>query len=218
MTATNSHEAKIYLSMAGLPLRVELNWPFHKSTSGSDWWVLHGTIWVETTEGLHALVAVNLTTTVKEIMPSLAPIDAEAPVINTLRKEVDHKQVEFQKKAKLLPIQFSSRHYDFKRNYWVFGKASDEEICLFLKRKLYWHTRLMGEEVSILDATDAQYLDTTTQHMGDLAGELARQGLIKVENGYAIAREKLMSEADRFEADQRNALAELERKHAFERG
>jgi hypothetical protein len=210
-------QKKIYISKEGLPLTFELAWPFHKSTSGSDWWVLHGTIDVENTNGLHALVAVNLSATVKEVMPSLAPADAEAPVINALRKEVDRKQVEFQKKAKLLPIHFSSRHYDFKRNRWVFEKASDEEIALLLKRKLYWQTRIAGGEVAISDPVDAQYLDTTRDELARVAGELAKQGLITIENPWARATEQLMAEAARFEGDQRKALGELERKHAFER-
>ena len=126
MAPTNgSSEKKLYITIDGLPLTLDLHWPFHKSTSGSDWWVLHGTIRVETTNGLYALVAVNLSATIKEVMPSLDPKDAEAPVINALRKEVDRKQVEFVKSPKLLPVHFSSRHYDFKRNQWRFEKATE---------------------------------------------------------------------------------------------
>ena len=80
-------------------------------------------------EGLHAPVAVNLSATVREVMPSLEPKDAEAPVINALRKEVDRRQIEFVKSGKLVPVPFSSRHYDFKRQKWVFGKATDEVIA-----------------------------------------------------------------------------------------
>lgn len=218
MSPGNAVENKIYVSMEGLPLRFDLQWPFHKSTSGSDWWVLHGTIRVESTAGLHALVAVNLSATVKEVMPSLDRQDAEAPVINALRKEIDRKQVEFAKSAKLLPIHFSSRHYDFKRNRWFFERASDEQIAAFLERNLYWQTRLMGGEVWTADASDAQYLDTTTQHLADVAGTFAKQGLVRMERAYATATDKLMSQSSRFEADLSKALAALEQKHAFERG
>jgi hypothetical protein len=213
-----SREKKLYISMEGLPLTFDLRWPFHKSTSGSDFWVLHGTIRVENTNGLHALVAVNLSATVKEVMPSLEPKDAEAPVINALRKEIDRKQVEFSPSAKLLPIHFSSRHYDFKRNRWVFEKATDEQIATFMERKLYWRTRLIGGEVWAADSTDAQYLDTTTQHLADVAAGFAKLGLIEMARAYATATDKLMSQSERFEADARNALAELGKKHAFERG
>src|SRR5215471_7040386 len=109
-----SAEKKLYISIEGLPLSFDLRWPFHKSTSGSDWSVLHGIVRVESTNGLHALVAVNLSATIRELMPSLDPGDAEAPVINALRKQIDHKQVEFSASPKLSPSYFSSRHYDFK--------------------------------------------------------------------------------------------------------
>jgi len=213
-----SGEKKIYISFAGLPLTFDLKWPFHRSTSGSDWHVLHGKIQVENTDGLHASVAVNLSTTVAEVMPSLEPKDAEAPVINALRKEVDRKQVEFLKSGKLLPIHFSSRHYNFRTNHWVFEKATDEQIAEFVQRKVYWTTRAGAAEVWMADATDAQYLDTTTQHLSDLAAGFIKEGLWTMERAYARATDKLMSQAARFEADVRTALAELEQKHAFERG
>jgi hypothetical protein len=213
-----SGDKKVYVSFAGLPLTFELKWPFHRSTSGSDWYVLHGTIRVENTAGLHASVAVNLSATVAEVMPSLEPNDAEAPVINALRKEVDRKQVEFTKSGKLLPVHFSSRHYDFKRNRWVFEKATEEQVATFLERKVYWQTRATGGDVWMADTTEAQYLDTTAHHLSETAGGLAKQGLWTMERAYAKATDKLMSQATRFEAEMRAALEELEKKHAFERG
>src|ERR1700747_2799446 len=108
-------EKKIWVTLSGLPLTIELEWPFHRSTSGADFWVLHGDIRLENSNGLHALVAVNLSATVREVMPSLQPKDAEAPVINALRKEVDRRQIEFVKSGKLLPVPFSSPHYVFQR-------------------------------------------------------------------------------------------------------
>ena len=219
MTAGNgSPEKKLYITIDGLPLTVDLHWPFHKSTSGSDWWVLHGTIRVETTNGLHALVAVNLSATIKEVMSSLEPNDAEAPVINALRKEIDCKQLEFTKSPKLLPVHFSSRHYDFKRNRWRFEKATDEQIAAFLERNIFWQTKLVGGEVWTADATDAQYLDADTQHLARIAGQLASRGLIKMERAYATATDKLMAQSARFEVDLHAALEALEKKHAFERG
>ena len=68
---------KIWVTLTGLPLTIKLNWPFHQSTSGADFWVLHGDIRLEGSDGLHAPVAVNLSQTVREIMPSLEPKDAE---------------------------------------------------------------------------------------------------------------------------------------------
>src|SRR6202521_2629730 len=92
-----TEQRKIWVTLTGLPLTIALSWPFHRSTSGADFWVLHGDIRLESSEGLHAPVAVNLSATVREVLPSLEPKDAETPVINALRKEVDRRQIEFVK-------------------------------------------------------------------------------------------------------------------------
>ena len=218
MAAAHEQEKKIYMSRDGLPLTFRLEWPFHPSTSGSDWWVLHGTIGIENTNGLYAPVAVNLSATVREVMPSLEPNDAEAPVINALRKEIDHKQIEFAKSAKLLPVHFSSRHYDFKRNRWAFEKATDEQIATLLVRKLYWQTLASGGTVLIVDATDAQYLGTTPDDLAEIADRLANEEYLCRERAHATATVKLMSQSARFEAELKLALENLEKKHAFERG
>ena len=209
---------RIYVTLAGLPLSFELHWPFHKSTSGADFWVLHADIRLENSSGLHAPVAVNLSATVRELMPSLEPKDAEDPVINTLRKEVDRRQIEFVKSGKLVPVHFSSRHYDFKRNKWVFGKASDDDIRLLVARKVYWQTRLAGGPVRVGDPADALYVEASVTHMLKIARSLASEELMTLEGEWASANAALMAQAEKFEADMRIAVAELEKKHAFERG
>jgi hypothetical protein len=265
MTQENGNDSgagkKIWMTLTGLPLTIRLEWPFHKSTSGADFWVLHGDIRLENSEGLHAAVAVNLSMTVREVMPSLEPKDAEAPVINALRKEVDRRQIEFVKSGKLLPVAFSSRHYDFKRQQWVFGKAGDEVIAEFLARKGYWETRVgLGSEskskspllakdarngapgvekmsesnsppsregrekdgaparVWICDPTEAQYLQTTPEHLLEIAGRVASDGLIRMDGEFAEATAGLMGQAERFEGAMRTSVEELEKKHAYERG
>jgi hypothetical protein len=211
---------KIWVTLAGLPLTFRLEWPFHKSSSGADFWVLHGEIRLENSDGLRALVAVNLSATIREVMPSLEPKDAEAPVINALRKQVDRRQIEFVKSGKLLPVAFSSRHYDFKRAKWVFGKASDEAIAELIERKVFWQTRLGGEtRVWLGDPTEAQYLETSNGNLLEVAGRLlTAQGLVTIDGEFAEATPELMAEGERFEAAMRTALEELEEKHAFERG
>jgi hypothetical protein len=215
-----SPEKKIWMTLSGLPLTFRLEWPFHKSVSGADFWVLHGDIRLENSDGLHALVAVNLSATVREVLPSLEPKDAEAPVINALRKEVDRRQIEFVKSGKLLPVPFSSRHYDFKRGKWVFGRASDEAIAEFVERKVFWQTRLAGNnKVWIGDPVEAQYLETSAAHLLEITGHLvAAQGLLRIDGEFAEGTQGLMGHATRFESAMRTAVAELEKKHAFERG
>src|SRR5208282_1045816 len=104
----------IYVTRTGLPLSFKLEWPFRHATSGADFDVLHAVITLETSGGLRALVAVNLSATLRAVLPSLEPKDTEAPLINALRKEVDHKHTEFVKSGKLVPLPLSSRHYNFK--------------------------------------------------------------------------------------------------------
>jgi hypothetical protein len=229
-------EKKIWVTLSGLPLSISLEWPFHRSTSGADFWVLHGDIRLEGSEGLHAPVAVNLSAVVREVVASLEPVDVEAPVINALRKEVDQRQIEFVKSGKLKPVAFSSRHYDFKRGKWVFGKATDEVIATSLERKVYWHAKLKSNSlpsrterekdgapsvdsgVWIGDPTDAQYLETTPGHLVEIAGRLAGDGLVRMEGEWAVATDKLMGQAEKFEGAMRSAVEALEKKHAFERG
>ena len=211
---------KIWVTLKGLPLTIRLDWPFHQSTSGADFWVLHGDIALEGSEGLHAPVAVNLSQTVREVLASLEPRDTEAPVINALRKEVDRRQIEFLKSGKLLPVPFSSRHYDFKRQQWIFGKASDDVMAEFIERKVYWQSTLSGEKrVWLADPAEAQYLQTTPAHVVEIAARLvAAQGLLRVEGEWAEPTQGLLGQATRFQSARREAVEELEKKHAFERG
>jgi len=230
--------SRIWVTLSGLPLTIKLEWPFHPSKSGADFWVLHGDIALVGSDGLHCPVAVNLSQTVREVMPSMEPKDAEAPVINALRKEVDSRQIEFLKSGKLLPVPFSSRHYDFKRGQWIFGKASDEVMAEFVERKVYWETKL-GSTSPLLakdarngapgsredarvwlgDPAEAQYLQTTPVHLLEVAARLvAAQGLLRIEGEFAEATAGLMNQAERFERARSVAIEELEKKHAFERG
>jgi hypothetical protein len=180
--------------------------------------VLHTDVTLENSGGLHARVAVNLSATLREVVPSLEPKDIEAPVINALRKEVDRKQLEFTKAGKLVPLPFSSRHYDFNRNQWVFGRASNDEIARMIERKVYWQTRLVGGDVWLGDAAEALYVQTSTDHIAETAATLMKQGLFTMARRYATALSALMEQKDRFESEMAFARQALEQKHAFERG
>ncbi len=209
---------RVYVTLTGLPLLIDLKWPFHRSGSGADFWVLHGDIKLGNSDGLHAPVSVNLSATVRGVLPSLEPHDVEGPVINALRKEVDKRQLEFVKSGKLVPVQFSSRYYDFKRNKWVFGKASDEQIVLQVMRKVFWHTKLAAGNVWVGDPSDALYAETTVPHVLESARQLSESGLMTLEGDWASANASLMAQAEKFEAGMSFALEEIAKKHTFERG
>jgi len=206
----------IYVTLTGLPLRIELEWPFRRSASGADFYMLHGDLRLESGEGLHCLVAVQMTLTVKEVLPSLEPADVESPVINLLRKEVDRKQIEFVKSPKRVPVPFSARQYSFKRQQWDFAQATDEQVAELLRRKVYWNTKLGEARVWIADPTDAQYVTGPASHLLEAASRLG--AWLRLEGEHATATTELLAEGPKIEADMRAALDALAKKHAFERG
>jgi hypothetical protein len=206
----------VYVTLAGLPLRIELAWPFRRSGSGADFYVLHGDLHLESGEGLHCLVALQMTLTVKEVLPSLEPADVEAPAINILRKEVDRKQLEFLKSPKRVPVPFSARQYSFKRQQWDFAEATDEQVGELVRRKVYWNNKLGTARVWVADPTDAQYVSSPASRLLEAA---SRQSTwLRLEDEHATATPELLAEGPRIEADMRAALEALEKKHAFERG
>lgn len=208
----------VYVTRSGLPISFKFDWPFRRATSGADFDVLHAEIFLENSEKLRALVAVNLSATLREVLPSLDRKDTEGPVVNALRKDIDNKQIEFLKSGKLVPLPFSSRHYDFKRKQWIFGKATDEEIARLIERKVYWQTRLVGGDVWLGDATDALYVQSSADHIVEIAANLAQKGLFTLARRYASALPNLMNQKDRFEHEMSESQRQLEEKHAFERG
>jgi len=209
----------VFVTLTGLPLFIDLKWPFHRAASGADFHVLHSDLRLADGSDLHALIAVNLSLTVAEVLPSLDRRDTEAPVINALRKEVDNQQIEFMKSPKLIPVHFNSRYWSFKQGRWTFPAASDEQITQLLLRKVYWADRVSkGGTVPIADATDAQYVSSTPEHLREIAATLASQGFIKLAGDYASASSGLTKHADAFESDMKAVLATLQQKHAFERG
>ena len=206
----------IYVTLSGLPLRIELEWPFRRSGSGADFYVLHGDLRLESGDGLHCLVAVQMTLTVREVLPSLEPADVADPVINILRKEVDRKQLEFQKSPKRVPVPFSARQYSFKRQQWDFARAADNDVAELLRRKVYWNAKFGVARVWIADPVDAQYVASPTSRLIETAARLREW--LRLEGEYATATPALLEDGPKIGAEMRAALIALEKKHAFEKG
>jgi hypothetical protein len=215
-----SSSDQLYVTLSGFPVRIPLDWPFHPSTSGADWFSLHGRLTLDDGSGLHADVAVNLTQIIKEALPSLAPEHAESAVVNALRKELDVKQLELLKSGKRQPVPVSSRHYDFRNKKLIFSQASADEIYAFLRRKTYWTaTRNTGDaaQAFLLDPIDLEYLNATREQFQEAMRRLADEGLVTLERAHAIATPKLLAMKSEIEGEKDAALKALEAKHAYER-
>jgi hypothetical protein len=125
--------------------------------------------------------------------------------------------LEFVKSGKLVPLQFSSRHYDFGGTSGRSARRRMQRSGRFSSGRLL-ADQLRGGEVWLGDATEAQYLQTTTDHLAEVANQMASAGLITLARRYATALPALMARGEEFEAAWRAAVEALEQKHAFERG
>jgi hypothetical protein len=206
------------MTLCGLPVAIQMEWPFHAATAGSDFDVIHGRMTLAGSE-LHAELSVQITQVIKEALPSLAREHAEAAVINAVRKDLDRKQLELVKSGKRQPVPVSSRHYDFKHNKLMFSKASDDDIAGFVRRKVYWLSKLAGgEEIRIAEPLDVLYLNTTSEHMLDLAKQqLMDPGLITMGKGWAAPTDKLKQFGPQLEHEMQESLHAHQEKHRFEK-
>ena len=207
-----------YVTLHGIPLSFQLEFPFHASTSGADYYVLHGLATLEEGSGLHAPVAVHLSQTVREALPSTEEKDALGPVINAIRKATDTKDIEFLKSDKRQPITLSSRSFNIVSGKFTFQNPSEDELVRFLKHSIYWRTKLGEQSIDIADPVEALYLTREPQQILETAKKLVDEGAIKLSGNKAVATPKLMSRAEHFEDETREALAQLNAKHAYERG
>jgi len=184
-----------FVTLSGVPIDVaELKWPFHASTSGSDWLVLHGRAnLLGDSEGLHAEVAVGMTQTMKEALGSLAQEHAEGLVVNAIRKTIDNGQLAFLKSGKLQPAHVTSRFYSFLTKAIQFPAQSEDAVREMLRRRVYWLGR-QGAAVEIAHPYDCQYVDFSRDRMLATAQQLAVQGWIHMDGDRATAAPVLLTD------------------------
>src|SRR5271165_6814892 len=210
------------VTLHGFPVQVELQWPFHRSGGGSDWYVVHGTVRLADSGPLHADIALNLAQTIKEVLPSLASDLAFWVGINTARKALDEKQLELLKSGKRQPVPVSSRSYSIRHQHFTFWNATPQQVEEFVARKVFWLSGSGREPVMISDPCDAQYLGAADPNNVDkldtAAQSLAARGMVELAEDYARATDGLLAQAQVFHAAKEHALEELHFKHAFERG
>jgi hypothetical protein len=187
-----------FVTLSGVPVDVsELKWPFHPSTSGSDWLVLHGRVaLLGSEEGLHAEVSMGLTQTIKEELESLAPENVESLVVNAIRKTIDNGQVALLKSGKLQPVHVTSRFYSFAAKRIQFPTQADPDVRELIKRRVFWLSAKLGQgaPIDVAHAYDCQYVNFTREKMLEMAQQLAAQDLIRLQGDHAIATDRLLQE------------------------
>src|ERR1700759_1351775 len=191
-----------FVTLCGIPVNIsELKWPFHPSTSGSDWQILHGRAdLLESADGLHVEVAVGLTQTMKDSLGSLDQEAAEGLVVNAIRKTIDNGQLAFVKSGKLQPVHVTSRFYSFASKKIQFPSQTEQDVMEMLKRHVFWLSAKNGKgaPVSIVHPYDCQYVNFSREKMLELAQKLAAQGLLNLESEFATATNALLQEEPAF--------------------
>jgi hypothetical protein len=213
MTAHLAAEAKrlrnprpeCYVTLGGLPIAFgKFQWPFHRSTSGADTYIVHGEMHLADADhaNLFAKLAASVTVTFAEIVPAMEQPFAETFIYNAIRKTVDYGQIEFLKSGNRQPVPVTTRFYSRWQKKFLFTETNDEQRLEYLLNKVYWLSGVLGENkpVWIADPRDAQYLNTTEADLLRMANHEASEGLMVVDGEYAAATPALLERAAEFRA------------------
>ncbi len=201
-----------YVTLDGLPVSFgQFRWPFHRSTSGADTYIVHGEIRLADggAHNLHAKVAASVTVTFADFVPAMEQPYAESFVYNAIRKTIDMGQLEFLKSGNRQPVPVTTRFYSRWQKKFIFTETNDDERLRYLLTKVYWLSGVLGEgkPVWIADPRDAQYLNTTEADLLRMAGHEAGEGLMALEGDFAAATPALMARAAEYQARLEAALS-----------
>ncbi|MGD0831706.1 MAG: hypothetical protein ABR907_12220 [Terracidiphilus sp.] len=199
------------VTLGGLPVAFgQFQWPFHRSTSGADTYIIHGEIHLADggAHNLHAKIAASVTLTFAEIVPAMEQPYAETFVYNAVRKTVDLGQLEFVKSGNRQPVPVTTRYYSRWQKKFLFTETNDDERLEYLLRKVYWLSGVLGsgQPVWIADPCDAQYLNTTEEDLLRMAGHEAGNGLLTLDGDFAAATPLLRARAPEYQAKLEAAL------------
>ncbi len=194
-----------YVTLGGLPLAFgKFEWPFHRSTSGGDTYIVHGEIQLAdgSANGLHAKISASVTLTFAEIVPAMEQPYAETFIYNAVRKTVDMGQLEFLKSGNRQPVPVTTRYYSRWQKKFLFTETDDKERLRYLLSKVYWLSGVLGgnKPVWIADPRDAQYLNTNETDLLRMAGHEAGEGLMVLDGEFAAATPALMARAADYQA------------------
>jgi hypothetical protein len=201
-----------YVTLEGLPVSLKnFHWPFHRSTSGADTYIVHGEIHLEdgTDSALHAKVSTSMTVTFAEIVPAPEQPYAETFLYNAIRKTLDQGQLELVKSGNRQPVPVTTRYYSRWQKKFIFTETNDAARLEYLLLKTYWLSGVLGanQPVWIADPRDAQYLNTTASDLLRMAADEASQGLLSLSGEYASPTPLLLARADQFRDKLQKALA-----------
>jgi hypothetical protein len=202
----------VYVTQAGLPVSFsDFRWPFHRSTSGADTYIVHGTMHLEDGQSspLHAKISASMTVTFAEIVPAPEQPYAETFIYNAVRKTLDQGQLELLKSGNRQPVPVTTRYYSRWQKKFFFTDTTDESRMDFLTLKVYWLSGVLGgnQPVWISDPRDAQYLNTTADELARMAADLSRQGLLSLKDDTATATPMLLGRAEQYHEKMQDALA-----------
>ncbi len=209
-------DPELYVTMTGLPLRFTgFEWPFHRSTSGADTYLVHGTAWLAdgNNSPLHAKLSASMTVTFAEIVAAPEQPYAEDFIYNAIRKTFDYGQLELLKSGNRQPVPVTTRYYSRWKNQFVFTETTDDHRAAFLARKAFWLSAALGAStpVWLADPRDAQYLNTTEEQLVQDAKALAAAGLIAPANdpAFAAATPALLAREPEYRAELAESLQNL---------
>jgi hypothetical protein len=208
----------VFLTLHGLPLSMQqFSWPYHRSTSGADSFILHGIAQLaEPGRPLHVKVAASLTVTFADVLPALEQPYAECVTFNAIRKTLDLGQLELLKSGNRQPVPVSTRYYSFRQNHFIFSDTDESKRKEFVRAKVFWTSARLaeGKPSWIADPYDAQYLDCSTEDLRKIAREIANEGLLTLDSSgeYATASAKLSAQSEKFVKQMESALALLKPK------
>jgi hypothetical protein len=222
MTAHLRDEAKrlrnprpdAYVTLAGMPISFgEFRWPFHRSVSGADTYILHGVVHVAdgTDSQVHAKVAASMTVTFAEIVAAPEQPYAESFIYSAIRKTLDQGQLELLKSGNRQPVPVTTRYYSRWQKKFFFTDTDDESRKQFLLVKVFWLSGVLGnsQPIWIADPRDAQYLNTTPEELIRMAAALAAAGLVTLseEKDFAAATPALLAREGEFRTRLQDAFA-----------
>jgi hypothetical protein len=200
MTAHLQQEAKrlrnprpdAYVTTAGMPITFgDFRWPFHRSTSGADTYIVHGVVHAADSADspLHAKVSASMTVTFAEIVPAPEQPYAETFIYNAVRKTLDQGQLELLKSGNRQPVPVTTRYYSRWQKKFFFTDTTDETRRRFLETKIFWLSGKLGnsQPIWIADPRDAQYLNTTPEELVLAASALAATGIVTLDNDQEFA-------------------------------